>query len=104
VNAVDYSGYPDCRPAFLMAFEALARVATAAGSEGAAFKVHAPLLHMSKAEIVNLAVQTGVDLSLTLSCYDPAPGGTPCGECDACILRARGFREAGIKDPAGGGY
>lgn len=101
-NAVDYSGYPDCRPAFLEAFEALARVATRAGVEGAVFRIHAPLLDLSKAEIVSRAVELGVDLSLTLSCYDPAADGAPCGECDACRLRARGFSEAGLEDPGQG--
>jgi 7-cyano-7-deazaguanine synthase len=100
VNAVDYSGYPDCRPAFLEAFENLARLATRAGLEGGSFRVHAPLLRLSKGEIVRLAAEAGVDLSVTLSCYDPLPEGTPCQECDACRLRARGFREAGLVDPA----
>ncbi len=100
VNAVDYSGYPDCRPAFLEAFERLARVATKAGVEGDAFRVHAPLVRMTKGEIVRKAVELGVDLSLTLSCYEPAPDGAPCGGCDACRLRARGFAEAGIEDPS----
>jgi 7-cyano-7-deazaguanine synthase len=99
-NAVDYSGYPDCRPAFLEAFEALARVATRAGIEGEPFRVHAPLMRLSKGEIVRRALELRVDLSLTFSCYDPAPGRVPCGLCDACLLRARGFREAGIEDPA----
>jgi 7-cyano-7-deazaguanine synthase len=100
VNAVDYSGYPDCRPAFLSAFEALAAAATRAGAEGARFRVHAPLLHRSKADIVRRAVELRVDLSRTLSCYDPAADGEPCRACDACLLRARGFEEAGIPDPA----
>jgi 7-cyano-7-deazaguanine synthase len=100
VNAVDYSGYPDCRPAFLEAFESLARVSTRAGVEGRGVRVHAPLLKLSKAEIVRRAVELGVDLSRTVSCYDPSPEGTACGQCDACRLRARGFKEAGLKDPA----
>jgi len=100
VNAVDYSGYPDCRPAFLAAFEDLAAVATRAGAEGARFAVHAPLLRMSKADIVRRGLALGVDLSRTLSCYDPGPDGEPCRACDACLLRARGFAEAGVPDPA----
>ena len=100
VNAVDYSGYPDCRPAFLSAFEALAATATRAGVEGGRFAVHAPLLGMSKGDIVRRALALGVDLSRTLSCYDPGPEGEPCRTCDACLLRARGFAEAGIPDPA----
>jgi len=100
VNAVDYSGYPDCRPAFLEAFESLARVGTRAGVEGRGVRVHAPLLKLSKAEIVRQAVELGVDLSRTVSCYDPSPEGGACGQCDACRLRARGFKEAGLKDPA----
>ena len=99
-NAVDYSGYPDCRPAFLEAFEALAGVATKAGVEGESFRVHAPLMRLTKGEIVRRALELRVDLSLTWSCYDPAPGQVPCGRCDACVLRARGFRDAGIEDPA----
>ncbi len=99
-NAVDYSGYPDCRPAFLQAFEQLARVATKAGVEGnTQFRVHAPLLHMTKAQIIRTGLGEGVDFSLTHSCYDPAPGGMACGACDSCIIRARGFREAGVPDP-----
>jgi len=100
VNAVDYSGYPDCRPAFLEAFESLARVGTRAGVEGKGVRVHAPLLKLSKAQIVRRAVELGVDLSRTVSCYDPSSEGIACGQCDACCLRARGFREAGIEDPA----
>jgi len=100
VNAVDYSGYPDCRPAFLEAFERLARVATAAGAEhGVAFRVRAPLLHLSKAEIIRRGVELGVDYSLTHSCYDPDPEGVACGACDACTLRRRGFAAAGMVDP-----
>ncbi len=99
-NAVDYSGYPDCRPEFLRAFEELAALATRAGVEdGARFRVHAPLLHLTKAEIVRLGTGLGVDYGLTWSCYDPRPGDLACGLCDACILRLRGFEEAGIPDP-----
>jgi 7-cyano-7-deazaguanine synthase len=100
VNAVDYSGYPDCRPAFLKAFETLANEATRAGVEGGRFRIHAPLLQLSKGEIVQLAIEVGLDPGLTLSCYDPDRNGTPCRRCDACILRARGFQEAGLPDPA----
>ena len=100
VNAVDYSGYPDCRPAFLSASEALAATATRAGAEGDRFAVHAPLLGMSKGDIVRRALALGVDLSRTFSCYDPGPEGEPCRTCDACLLRARGFAEAGVPDPA----
>ncbi len=95
VNALDYSGYPDCRPEFIRAFERTANLATKAGVEGAKFKIHAPLIKMTKAEIVKLGRKLGVDYSLTHSCYDPAPDGTPCGKCDSCILREKGFREAG---------
>jgi 7-cyano-7-deazaguanine synthase len=99
-NAVDYSGYPDCRPAFLDQFEHLAQVATKAGVEGSArYRIHAPLLHMSKAEIIQTGHDAGVDFSLTHSCYDPSPEGLACGACDSCILRQRGFREAGLPDP-----
>jgi len=97
-NAVDYSGYPDCRPEFLRAFESLAALATKAGMEGEAWRVHAPLVTLSKAEIVRRAVAWGVPYASTISCYDPAPDGTPCGSCDACVIRKRGFREAGIDD------
>jgi len=100
VNAVDYSGYPDCRPEFLAAFEQLAARGTRRGVEGGRFTIHAPLLHWGKAEIVRRAVELGVDLALTLSCYDPGPEGQACGACDACRLRERGFREAGVTDPA----
>ncbi len=100
VNAVDYSGYPDCRPEFLKSFEQLANLATKAGVENkASFKIHAPLLHMTKAEIVRAGFEAGLDLSLTHSCYDPTPEGMACGECDSCVLRRRGFEEAGIVDP-----
>jgi len=99
-NAIDYSGYPDCRPAFLEQFERLARLATRAGVEAnAQYRIHAPLLHMSKAEIIRAGVEAGVDFSLTHSCYDPSPAGLACGSCDSCVLRRRGFAEAGIPDP-----
>ncbi|MCP3903461.1 MAG: 7-cyano-7-deazaguanine synthase QueC [Planctomycetes bacterium] len=100
VNALDYSGYPDCRPAFIEAFERLARLATKAGVEGRKIVVHAPLLHLNKAEIIRRGVKLGVDYGLTHSCYDPDGDGTPCGACDSCTLRAAGFREAGVEDPA----
>lgn len=100
VNALDYSGYPDCRPEFVRAFEALARVATKAGVEGAAFRVHTPLLTLSKADIVRLGLTLGLDYGLTHSCYDPGADGAPCGRCDSCRLRAAGFAEAGADDPA----
>jgi 7-cyano-7-deazaguanine synthase len=100
VNAVDYSGYPDCRPRFLQAFQDLANLATKAGVEGTAtYRIHAPLLHMSKAQIIRAGVDAGVDFALTHSCYDPSPEGLACGGCDSCILRRRGFEEAGIPDP-----
>jgi 7-cyano-7-deazaguanine synthase len=99
VNALDYSGYPDCRPEFIAAFEALANCATKAGVEGEGFAVHAPLLAMTKADIAREAERLGLDVSLSHSCYDPAPDGGHCGHCDACLLRARGFAEAGLPDP-----
>ena len=100
VNAVDYSGYPDCRPKFLQAFQDLANLATKSGVEGTAtYRIHAPLLHMSKAQIIRAGVDAGVDFALTHSCYDPSPEGLACGGCDSCILRRRGFEEAGIPDP-----
>jgi 7-cyano-7-deazaguanine synthase len=99
VNAIDYSGYPDCRPEFIEAFETLANVGTKAGVEGRHFQIHTPLIKFSKAEIIRKAVELGVDLSLTHSCYDPSPEGLACGECDSCHLRLKGFREAGLKDP-----
>ncbi|MGA2252496.1 7-cyano-7-deazaguanine synthase QueC [Terracidiphilus sp.] len=100
VNALDYSGYPDCRPEYITAFEAMANLATRAGVEGAQkLKIHAPLLEMTKAEIIRTGLSLGVNYALTSSCYDPAPDGTPCGSCDSCILRQKGFRENGIKDP-----
>ena len=101
VNALDYSGYPDCRPAFLRAFTELANLATKAGVERLGrFTVHAPLIDLTKTQIIRRAVELGVDLALTHSCYDPAPDGRPCGRCDSCLLRAKGFAEAGIADPA----
>lgn len=99
VNAIDYSGYPDCRPRFIEAFEKLANLATKAGVEGRRFKIHTPLLSLTKAEIIRKAVELGVDLSLTHSCYDPTPEGLACGECDSCLLRLKGFREVGLQDP-----
>ena len=100
VNALDYSGYPDCRPEFIRAFERTANLATKAGVEGARFKVHAPLIKMTKAEIIRLGRKLGVDYSITHSCYDPAPDGTPCGRCDSCLLRKKGFEEAGEDSPS----
>jgi 7-cyano-7-deazaguanine synthase len=99
VNALDYSGYPDCRPEYLEAFERLASLATRAGVEGRRLQLKAPLLHMSKAEIIRQGVTLGLDYGLTHSCYDPDPSGSPCQRCDSCRLRARGFAEAGIADP-----
>ena len=99
VNALDYSGYPDCRPEFVEEFERLANVATKAGVEGDRFTIHTPLLHLTKADIAREAQRLGLDAAASHSCYDPDPGGRACGECDACRLRARGFAEAGIADP-----
>ena len=99
VNALDYSGYPDCRPEYLQAFERLARLATKTGVQGRSLRVLAPLVQLSKASIIRRGVALGVDYGLTHSCYDPAPDGSPCGHCDSCVLRARGFSEAGITDP-----
>ena len=99
MNAIDYSGYPDCRPEFVRAFEALAKLATKAGVEGADFTVHTPLMTLDKAGIIRLGVSLGVDYAITHSCYDPADDGSACGACDSCLLRARGFREAGMADP-----
>jgi len=98
-NAIDYSGYPDCRPEFIALFETLANVATKAAAEGARIQIHAPLIKLSKAEIVRKAVDLDIDLSLTHSCYDPTPDGRACGKCDSCQLRLKGFREAGVTDP-----
>lgn len=101
VNAVDYSGYPDCRPEYIAAFERMANLATKAGVEGQAhFTIRTPLIAMTKAEIIRLGQRLGVDYALTLSCYDPSPQGEACGTCDACVLRRRGFAEAGVADPA----
>lgn len=100
VNALDYSGYPDCRPGFIAAFEAMAAQATKAGVEGQAFRVHTPLIAMSKAQIASEAVRLGLDAGMSWSCYDPTPEGQPCGRCDSCRLRAKGFAEAGLIDPA----
>ena len=100
VNAIDYSGYPDCRPEYLEAFERLANLATRAGVEGRAqFRIHAPLLRLTKAEIIRLGHRLGVDFGLTHSCYDPDPQGRACGACDSCLLRRKGFAEAGLEDP-----
>lgn len=99
VNAIDYSGYPDCRPEFLAAFERLASLATAAGVGGDRFRIHAPLLAMTKAEIIRKGQALGLDYGLTHSCYDPDSAGRPCGRCDSCILRAAGFAQVGIADP-----
>lgn len=99
VNAIDYSGYPDCRPEYIEAYERMARLATKAAVEGRPLTIHAPLAKMSKADIVRAGVALGLDHALTSSCYDPAPDGRPCGHCDSCRLRARGFAEAGVEDP-----
>jgi 7-cyano-7-deazaguanine synthase len=99
VNAVDYSGYPDCRPEFIRAFEGLAALATKAGVEGARFRVHAPLIRMTKAEIIRIGTRLGVDYALTVSCYQADTRGRACGVCDSCRLRAQGFRDAGVPDP-----
>ena len=100
VNAIDYSGYPDCRPEFIAAFEYLASLATKVGVEGRPLRVYAPLQHLTKAGIIRLGAELGVDYSLTHSCYDPAPDDRPCGHCDSCLLRARGFADVGVPDPA----
>jgi 7-cyano-7-deazaguanine synthase len=99
VNALDYSGYPDCRPEFVSVFEQLASVATRAGVEGRRFRVHTPLIAMTKAQIIRRGIELGLDYGLTTSCYDPDPTGRPCGHCDSCLLRAKGFEEAGVPDP-----
>ncbi len=99
VNALDYSGYPDCRPEFVAAFETLANLATKAGVEGDSFRVHTPLLHMTKADIAAEAARLGIDAGMSWSCYDPQPGDLHCGRCDSCRLRHKGFVEAGLPDP-----
>jgi 7-cyano-7-deazaguanine synthase len=99
VNALDYSGYPDCRPEFILQFEKLARLATKTGVEGKRYRIHAPLINLTKSQIITKGAKLGVQFSLTTSCYDPAADGGACGECDSCLLRAKGFREAGIPDP-----
>jgi 7-cyano-7-deazaguanine synthase len=100
VNALDYSGYPDCRPEYIVAYEAMANLATRAGVEGTQrLTIHAPLIQLTKAQIIQRGLQLGVDYSFTSSCYDPAPTGAPCGGCDSCLLRAKGFSEAGMPDP-----
>jgi 7-cyano-7-deazaguanine synthase len=100
VNALDYSGYPDCRPEFIRAYEQMANLATRAGVEGKQWvRIHAPLMQMTKADIIRKGLELGVDYSLTSSCYDPAPDGAPCGQCDSCFLRRKGFAENGISDP-----
>jgi len=100
VNALDYSGYPDCRPEFIEAFERTANLATKAGVGGGRFHVQAPLITLSKADIIRRGLSLGLDYSITHSCYDPLKNGAPCGRCDSCVLRARGFQEAGIPDPS----
>ena len=99
VNALDYSGYPDCRPEYIDAFERMAALATRAGVSGGRFHIRAPLVSMTKAEIIRRGTALGLDYGLTHSCYDPLPHGVPCGRCDSCVLRARGFAEAGVPDP-----
>ncbi len=100
VNAVDYSGYPDCRPEFVAAFESLARLATKAGIEGAPFRVHAPLIQLTKPEIIQTGLRLGVDYSMTHSCYDPDSHGRACGHCDSCLIRGKAFTDLGLSDPA----
>ncbi len=100
VNAIDYSGYPDCREDFISAFEKMVSVGTKAGVEGKKITIHTPLIKMNKKEIIETGLKLGVDYSMTTSCYDPSPAGKPCGSCDACILRKRGFNELGLEDPA----
>jgi 7-cyano-7-deazaguanine synthase len=104
VNALDYSGYPDCRPDYIAAFEKMANLATRDGVEGRGVTIHAPLLHLTKAEIIRLGLGLGVDYAKTTSCYDPGPDGKPCGSCDACQLRAKGFAENGMPDPRARAY
>jgi 7-cyano-7-deazaguanine synthase len=99
VNALDYSGYPDCRPGFISAFEKIANLGTRAGIESGSFKIHAPLIQMTKAEIIQKGIELGLDYGLTRSCYDPVSENTACGRCDSCVLRKKGFKEAGVSDP-----
>jgi 7-cyano-7-deazaguanine synthase len=99
VSEIDYSGYPDCRPEYVGAYERMANLATKAGVEGQKLKIHTPLIHLTKAEIIAQGAALGVDFSLTLSCYDPSPDGAACGRCDACVLRRKGFEQAGVADP-----
>ena len=99
VNALDYSGYPDCRPEYIEAFTKTANLATKAGIQGKGFRIHTPLISMTKAQIIRKGLELGVDYSLTHSCYDPSPKGKPCGRCDSCLLRQKGFEEAGAEDP-----
>lgn len=99
VNVLDYSGYPDCRPEYIAAFERMANLATKAGVEGRSFEIHTPLIAMTKGQIIRKGLELGVDYSLTTSCYDPSPDGKACGRCDACLLRLHGFKEAGVDDP-----
>lgn len=99
VNALDYSGYPDCRPEYIDAFQKMANLATKAGVEGKTFSIHTPLIKLTKSEIIKKGLSLGVDYGLTTSCYDPSPSGVACGTCDACVLRLKGFRESGITDP-----
>ena len=100
VNSVDYSGYPDCRPEFIEAFQRMANMGTKSGAEGRPFTIHTPLIRMTKAQIIQKGIALGVDYGLTQSCYDPSPQGTACGVCDSCVLRKKGFHQAGIPDPA----
>lgn len=104
VNAIDYSGYPDCRPEFIAAYEKMANLATKAGVEGNRLSIHTPLLKMTKAEIIRAGAEMGVDYSITHSCYDPSSDGKACGKCDSCIIRRKGFESAGVKDPTSYAY
>ena len=99
VNALDYSGYPDCRPEYIEAYEKMANLATRTGVEGRHLSIHTPLIHLSKAAIIRKGLELGVDYALTSSCYDPSSDGRPCGQCDSCLLRQKGFAEAGVPDP-----
>jgi 7-cyano-7-deazaguanine synthase len=99
VNALDYSGYPDCRPEYIQAFEVMANLATRAGVQGHGLRIHAPLIKLTKGEIISRGLSLGIDYAMTSSCYDPSPDGKPCGGCDSCLLRAKGFAEIGQADP-----